>query len=198
MKKSILALLVAVAIPGGATLAQGDVTPAAPDTAAPSPSPPPCTPAKQIYSLKHWHRAHPGRGRHVCEIGDRRLAALKEHYGEYRLYRAVAPFRGPIGHGAPSPADQRYWAIPWCVVAGESGGSWWPSGNSADRAYQIIPSTFRAYTPSHHEERQLERRYHVHLSFGGSASASDELENHIVARRGYLGGTAWYGGCGAN
>lgn len=197
MKKLILlgaAMLLALA--GSGALASAELTPA-PEAAAPAP-PPPCTPAKQVYALKHWRRAHPARGEHVCDTPRPDLRKLKERYGEYRLYRAVAPFRGPIGHGPRSPADQRYWAVPWCVVAGESGGSWWPPGNSGDRAYQIIPSTFRAYTPSRAEERSLERRYGVSLSFGASAASSSELENHVVASRGYRGGTAWYGGCGAN
>jgi hypothetical protein len=200
VKKLIMlgSLIVLLAALGSRAVAGAEPAPAPTPQEASPPAPAPCTPAKQIYALKHWRTARPARGEHVCETRARDLRKLKEAFGEYRLYRAVAPFRGPIGHGPRSPADQRYWAIPWCVVAGESGGSWWPSPNAADRAYQIIPSTFRSYTPSRHEERSLERRYQVSLSFGPDAASSSELENHIVARNGYLGGTAWYGGCTAN
>lgn len=196
--KYALALVCACVLASTPALADdGQITPV-PESTPTTPAAPACTPAKQVYSLKHWHRAHPARGWHVCPTSRRSIEKLREAFGEYRLYRAVATFRGPIGHGPRSPADQRYWAIPWCVVAGESGGSWWPPPNAADRAYQIIPGTFRAYTPARSAERALERRYRVRLSFGASAASSSELENHIVARAGYLGGTAWYGGCGAN
>ena len=103
----------------------------------------------------------------------------------------MATYPGP-GSGPPSPADGRWWAIPWPIVCGESGGNFHVN---ADGGYQVIPSTWRAHTPSHKQERRLERRYHVHLHFGSTGGSSAPLEQHVVAHIARQAGEPWYGLC---
>lgn len=200
MKKLLLIGVAILAIAGGAqSLALGQApapAPAAPEAAAPPPAPP-CSPARKIYALGRWNEKHsraPARGERICP-SSRHVRRLRTAYFEYRAYRMIATYPGP-GSGPRSPHDGRWWSVPYYpIVCGESGGDWWPEPNPADRAYQIIPSTWRAYTPSRGEEHQLERRYRIRLSFGSSAAEGGYLENHIVADRGWRDGTAWYGRC---
>lgn len=173
MKKLTLLGLVIVAIAGSQTITASGQAP----TLQAIPAPAACTPAKQVYSLKHWHRAHPARGEHVCDTRARDLKKLKELYADYRLYRQVATFPGGahFGHGPPSPADGRWWAKPWPVICGESRGNFHVN---ADGGYQIIPSTWAAYGGT---------------AFSSTAGGATPLEQHIVAHRAAQAGEAWYG-----
>lgn len=170
---------------------EGNPTPV-PESTPPTPS---CDTAKVIIDhlrLSRWHRDHPLRGTRWCGDDRRAVKRARERFGEYQLYRAVTNYRGP-GHGPRSPADGRWWAIPYYpIVCGESHGNFYVND---DGAYQIIPGTWAAHTPTRHEERRLERSYRVHLSFAGLAGESGELEQHIVAARAWLAGEPWYGRC---
>lgn len=174
MRKTVLAILATCAL-GFAVPAQvegeGDATPqAAPQTALPIP--PPCTPAKRIYSLKHWRRAHPARSADVCP--SKTIDKQRDRFFEYRRYRQVAPYRSTWGAGPRSPADGRYYAIPWPVVCGESRGDFHVND---DGAYQIIPSTWASYGGGR---------------FAPTAGAATPLEQHIIAHRAW-GHEPWYG-----
>lgn len=175
-------------------------------SSTPESTPPPCERpvalARQAYALGEWkggpdhallervHAAlactdHPREAR-------RAIAKHRERFGEYWLYRDTATYRGP-GSGPRSPADGRWWSIPyWPIVCGESHGNFYVND---DGGYQIIPSTWRAHTPSRRKRRDLERRYHVHLAFASVAGESGELEQHIVAARAWAAGEPWYGRC---
>lgn len=144
----------------------------------------------RAYSLKRYRHPDPAARADVADqIGcappararrmvAKRKAAARE-LRDYRLYRRVATFPGP-GHGPLSPADGRWWAIPWCVVAGESGGDFYVN---ADGGYQIIPSTWAA---------------HGGRRFADVAGHATPLEQHIIAARARRAGEPWFGGCGLN
>lgn len=175
MWKPTLALLAAcaVAVPTVAPAAGGDPTP------APTTAPPPCTPLSKIYALGRWHDPHPGRGKRACEGNARRV---KKRFFEYRIYRQAATFPSPLGSGPRSPADLRYFAVPYTIVCGESEPHW--RGTAAfrlpDGAYQIIPSTWAAYGGQR---------------FAATAGGATPLEQHVVAARAWRAGEDWYGRC---
>lgn len=100
----------------------------------------------------------------------------KRTFAKYQLYRQIAPYRSVIGDGPPRPGDHRYYAIPWYIVCGESGGDF---RVNADGAYQIIPGTWAAYGGT---------------QFAPTAGAATPLQQHIVASRAW-GNTPWYGAC---
>jgi hypothetical protein len=152
-------------------LAQTQGNPDTPNATASTP----CTPLKQIYALKHWREAHPTKGKNPCRSTD--TEKLKARFFEYRHYRRIAPFHGPNGHGSPGPADGRWWAIPWHIVCGESGGNF---RVNADGAYQIIPGTWASAGGTR---------------YAPTAGAASPMEQHIIAHE-LWGHTAWYGDCG--
>jgi hypothetical protein len=112
-----------------------------------------------------------------------RWAKDRRAYGRYRLYRQIAPHSGPCKGGRAGPADGCWWAVPWYIVCGESGGDFTPDhGNTKDGAYQVIPSTWAAYGG---------------LAFAPYPSAATPLQQHIIANRivSDVGTGAWYGAC---
>lgn len=163
--------VVAVGAVAISTQALGDtsIAPATPATQAP------CLSAKQLLAPKHWREARPLRSENVCAIGQHRLDALKERFSDYRLYRHVATYHAPFGHGPPSPADGRWWAKPWPVICGESRGNFYVN---ADGGYQIIPGTWAAYGGTR---------------YSSTAGGATPLEQHIIAHRAARAGEAWYG-----
>jgi transglycosylase-like protein len=162
-----------------------------------TPIPPRCTAqafesfSERVWRLDRWRRGKPrpkalqARRRRLSCARDAHRRAMKRtwardrvRYGRYRVYRQVAPYPGP-GSGPPSPADRRWWSVPWYVVCGESGGDF---TINTDGAYQIIPSTWAAYGG---------------LEFAPYPAAATPLEQHIVAARIREGAGlgAWYGAC---
>lgn len=144
--------------------------------------------ARAAYAPKRHRKGASEQGlerteRHIACLGrekDRRAiqsrrAQARSQFKDYRLYRRIAPYPGP-GSGPLSPSDGRWWAIPWYIVCGESGGNF---RVNADGAYQIIPSTWHAFGGGR---------------FAGSAGYASPLEQHIIASRAW-GNTPWYGAC---
>jgi Transglycosylase-like domain len=173
MRKSLALVAACCALAGTqVALADGGSNP------TPVPASPPatvsCTPLKTIYAPKNWRDPHPTQGENPCLSSD--AGKLKARFFQYRTYRLVAPFHGPNGHGRPSPSDGRWWAIPWHIVCGESGGNFWVN---ADGAYQIIPSTWSSAGGT---------------KYAATAGGATPLEQHIIAHK-LWGTTPWYGDC---
>lgn len=132
-----------------------------------------CIPARAVYAHKHWRWSHPGNHLEACP--STRIKELKESFFDYRLYRRVATFHAPFGHGRTSPADGRWWAKPWQVICGESRGDFYVNG---DGAYQIIPSTWAT---------------HGGTRYAATAGGATPLEQHVIAHRAARAGEPWYG-----
>jgi transglycosylase-like protein len=96
------------------------------------------------------------------------LVRYKSHHARRVELAVLTPYRGP---------DGRRWAIPWYIVACESGGGfrkynarYEPSGpgSGPGGAYQIIRSTWRAngghgdarYAPALEQHRVASRLWH--------------------------------------
>lgn len=129
--------------------------------------------AQHVYRLSSWQNKPDTSLLDQCNVPTR---TLKEKFYEYRLYRKVAPFRSGIGGGEKHPGDHRYYAIPWYIVCGESGGNFYVNG---DGAYQIIPSTWIAFGGGR---------------YSSTAGSATPLQQHIIANKAW-GKTAWYGSC---
>ena len=129
--------------------------------------------AQHVYALKGWQSKPDTSLLDSCNVPTR---TLKKKFYEYKKYREVAPYRSGIGGGPKSPADHRYYAIPWNIVCGESGGNFYVND---DGAYQIIPSTWIAFGGGR---------------FSSVAGDATPLEQHIIADNAW-GKTPWYGNC---
>lgn len=144
MRRLALAAAVALAFAGSAT-----TTALSEDTNSKStPIPPRCTAqafesfSERVWRLDRWQRGKPRpkalqarRRRLSCAPRPHRRAMKRTwardrvSYGRYREFRQVAPY----------PGGGTWWAIPYYIVACESGGSWSaynPSG--AAGPYQLL------------------------------------------------------------
>ena len=104
---------------------------------------------QEAYSLDRWQDATPARGEEKQRWQEHRRAILhrptrlaighyrdrlERRFAEYREMRQLTPY---YGGGA-------WWAIPWYVVACESGGDWGArnASSGASGPYQMLPSTY--------------------------------------------------------
>lgn len=87
----------------------------------------------------------------------------RRHYGRYRVFRQLAPY----------PGGGTWWAIPWYVVACESGGDWLaynPSG--ASNPYQLMPEWGAPFPADTWPEKMETHRIAGELWAGGAGAGN--------------------------
>lgn len=199
MKRLALAAVAVVALAGSLTATAAQTTTPRHGSAikAPPPRPgPECMAssfgdfASWAFRLDRWPHPHPSaaalrKKRHRFDCAPsathrgtmvKRWVDARERLRVYAEYRTIAPYAGNCNGSPPGPADGCYWAIPWYIVCGESGGDFYVN---LDGAYQIIPSTWASAGG---------------LAYAPTAGQATPMAQHVIAAK-LWPGTAWYGAC---
>lgn len=108
--------------------------------------------------------------RAIAELRDKLAERLREYAAEQRQVASLTPYPGPNGS---------MWAIPWSIVACESGGDFGArnASSTAGGAYQILNTTWYGYGGTHYADSH-------------PAAVAPPDEQHLIASR------IWSGGAG--